>query len=640
MAKNREANESKKRILSGSSRKLAFIIGVMMTGFVFYTACFGVMLPFVQRSINLCLMLALTFLWYPASKKSKKGTLSILDWGFIAFSVFSLIWTLSNHQRFLRRIPFASAQHPIDVVVAIGLVVLVLEAGRRTLGMSITAIAGFFIFYAFMGPYFPGAFAYKGLTISKFVDQIYLTTEGLFSSLSGMSATLLFAFVAFGTFLQTTGADKYFMDICISAAGGKVGGPAKVAVLSSVAMGTISGSAIANIVTTGTLTIPLMKKTGFSPEEAGAIETAASTGGQIMPPIMGTGAFILADAVGIAYSAVVAVSIIPAFLYYLAVYIIVDLSAKKRNLKGLSKEELPDLKASLREGGLFFIPILILVVLLAFNFTPFLSAVVCTFLIVLVSFMNKETRLTPKQFVAGMEKCAIGMTSMVGIIACAAIIVAMINITGLMMKTTAIILSLSFGLLPVTIFLIAAIAYVLGMGLPIATSYIILSTLGAPALVKMGVPMLCAHLMIFWFTQLATITPPVCMGAFAAASIADAHPMKTGFTALLFGAPFYYIPILFIYAGIIDGTNIQKSLVFIVSIAAIYFLNVGTVGYFKSDCGLLQRVMAFGIFALFYFSQFLTLTGIQRLICFTVGACVVLILYAMQSQKTRAVPQS
>lgn len=604
MVEKNPEGTGKRRQLTGIPRVAAFTLGFGLTGFVLYTALFGVLLPFIQRSINLFAILALIFLWYPATSKSPHTRPSLLDGVGVACSLLALMWTLFNVERFSMRVPFVGAQHPIDQAIAVVVTLMVLEAGRRTLGLVISIITGIFIAYAFLGPYLPGMFAYKGLTFAKYVDQIYMTTEGLFSSLSGMSATLLFAFVSFGTFLQVTGADKHFMDIAIAAAGHKRGGPAKVAVLSSAAMGTISGSSIANVVTTGTLTIPLMKETGYLPEEAAAIETAASTGGQIMPPIMGTGAFLLAEAVGVSFSKVMQVSIVPAVLFYLAVYILVDLKARRRNLQGLPKERLPSLAGVMRKGAVFFLPILALVALLAFNFTPFLSAVGCTFLIVFFAFIRKDTRPTFRKLALGMEQCAISMTSLTGIILCASIVVSMINITGLMMKTTAIILSISGGILPLTILLIAAIAYVLGMGLPIATSYIILSTLGAPAIIQLGVPMLNAHLMIFWFTQLATITPPVCMTAFAAASIAKARPMNTGFRALKFGAPFYYIPILFIYSSILDGTIFQKIVILGVAGVAILFLSGMLEGFVLARMNLPIRAASLATFCVLYASVF------------------------------------
>lgn len=625
------------RELHGFARWCAFAIAVVTTLIVFYTAFCGVFLPMIQRGLIICSMLAMTFLWYPTTKKSQfdRKKVPIYDWIFIAVTFFCFIWTVTSNQRFLTRIPFVSEMSPVDVFVAISLVVLILEAGRRTLGLSITIICGAFIAYAFLGKYMPAMFAYKGLSLKKFVEQTYLTTEGMFGSLTGMAATLLFGFLAFGTFLQCTGADKYFMDICISIAGKRRGGPAKIAVISSAAMGTISGSTIANVVTTGTLTIPMMKRTGYTPEEAGAIETCASTGGQIMPPIMGTGAFILAEAVGVPYSHVCVVSIIPALLFYIAIYFLVDLTARKHGLQGLPESEISPLSKTLRAGGIYFVPIAILTILLVLGYTPFLSGVSCSILILIIAQWKAATRISLKQFVFALEDCAKSLMSIASVIFCASLIVSMINITGLMMKTTAIILSFSHGHLWLTILLVAAIAYLLGMGLPIATSYVILSTLSAPAMVSMGVDMLVAHLTIFWFTQLATITPPVCMTAFAAAGIAHSDPMKTGFTALKLGFTFYYVPILFVYSQLINGAWWEQCIIAVFAIVAIFFLGTFTEGYFKTRLNVLQRICGLAIFLLIYLAMFNNITWFLRLSSLGGAAALIAILCVQQ----RTAPQ-
>lgn len=632
----KEDKESKTRSLTGFPRKLAFTIGVAVTCFVIYTALAGIMLPMIQRSIVMCSLLALIFLWYPASGRSSKTAPGVIDWFFVAAAAFCLIWTLLNHQRFLGRIPFASPIDPLDYAAAILLIIMILEAGRRTLGKSIIIIAGFFIFYAFAGPYFPGALAYKGLSLKKFVDQVYLTTESLWGSLSGTASTMLYGFIGFGAMLKATGADKYFMDVCIAFTGKKPGGPAKVSVLSSAAMGTISGSSIANVVTTGTLTIPLMKSTGYTPEEAGAIEAAASTGGQIMPPIMGTAAFILAETVGVPYMNVVMVSIIPALLYYAAIYFLVDTKAKKRGLTGMDEKDIPVLSTALREGGIFFIPIILLVILLALNFTPFLSGIACMFMILFFAEIRKSTRISIKQIFLAFESCARSMCSVAGVIYCASIIISMINITGLMMKTTAIILSVSGGHLWLTILLIAAIAYVMGMGLPIATSYIILSTLAAPAMIELGVPALCAHLAIFWFTQLSGLTPPVCMTAFAAATIANANPMKTGFTSLIFGFTFFYIPVLFIYSDLIGGIWPMRLLIGVLAFVAIYFLGTFTESYFMGNLGKLKRLCGLAVFLLIYMAM-LNVTSFYVSVALSLSAALIIVYMILSQKRAKAI---
>lgn len=628
----------KYRRLHGFPRYLAFGVAVLTTLIVFYTAFAGVFLPMIQRGILICSMFILTFLWYPTTKKTKfdRDKVPVYDWIMVAMSFFCLFWTLSNNTRFLTRIPFSSEVKTLDYVVAIAMVLMILEAGRRTLGLSITVICTSFIAYAFLGPYCPAMFKFKGITLKKFVEQTYLTTEGMFGSLTGMAATLLFGFLAFGTFLQASGADKFFMDICISLAGKRRGGPAKVAVISSAAMGTISGSSIANVVTTGTLTIPMMKKTGYSPEEAAAIETCASTGGQIMPPIMGTGAFILAETVGVPYSSVCMQSIIPALLFYIAIYFLVDLMASKKKLTGLPSEEIPPLSKTFRAGGIFFLPILILVVLLVLGYTPFRSGVGCTILIFLLAQARKETRIGVKRFFEALENCAKGIMSIAGVIFCASLVVSMINITGLMMKTTAIILSFSQGKLWITLLLVGFIGYLLGMGLPIGTSYIILATLSAPALVELGVPMLVAHLTIFWFTQLATITPPVCMTAFAAAGIANAAPMKTGFTALKIGFTFYYVPVLFVYSQLINGTWWAQCIIAVVAIVAIYFLGTFTERYFMGELGRISRFGGLLIFLLLYYAMFDSATWVMRGILTASSAAIILAMYTIQRKKQQS----
>ncbi len=628
----------KLRNLTGFSRKLALVIAALTTVVIFYTAFRGVFLPHTQRSLIICSMLALTFLWYPVSKKSKfdRDKVPFFDWAMVAMSIFSFVYTATHTKYFSMRIPFMSEVKTIEIIIAVSLIIMILEAGRRTLGLSITVICGVFMLYAFLGPYMPAMLRYKGISLAKFTEQTYLTTEGMFGSLTGMAGGLLFGFIAFGTFLQATGADKYFMNICVAIAGKRRGGPAKVAVISSAAMGTISGSAIANVVTTGTLTIPMMKKTGYTPEEAGAIETCASTGGQIMPPIMGTGAFILAETVGVPYSSVCFQSIIPALLFYVAIYFIVDLTAQKRDLHGLPANEIPPLKKAVRTGGIFFLPIGILVFLLVLGYTPFLSGVGCTLLILLIAQSRKITRLNLKQFIQALEDCSKSMMSIAGVIFCASLIVSMINVTGLMMKTTAIILSFSQGRLWVTLLLVAAIAYLLGMGLPISTSYIILATLSGPALVELGVPMLVAHLTIFWFTQLATITPPVCMTAFAAAGIAGANPMKTGFTALKLGFTFYYVPILFVYSQLINGTWIEQVMIAVLAIIAIYFLATFTENYFFGELGIVKRFSGLAIFLCIYAALFNATSLVVDAVLVGIVAALICLLLIMQRKKAKA----
>jgi len=457
----------------------------------------------------------------------------------------------------------------MDTFCAIALTILALEVGRRTLGWTIVIISLGFMAYAFAGPLMPEMFLHKGITLKRYVDLMYMTDLGFWSGLTGLSAGLLYIFISFGVLLQATKTDRFYMDLSLAIAGKKPGGPAKVAILSSSAMGSISGSSLANVVTTGTLTIPLMKKTGYKPHEAGAIETVASAGGQIMPPIMGMGAFLMAEILGMQYFDIVKASFSPALLFYLTLWFFVDAKAKKHNLQGLNPDEIPNFLMTLKEGFHLFIPIIVLIWMLFKGFTPFMSGAICSVLILAIATIKRETRITLIELFKALEQCAVSMAGIAGVIVCAVIIVQMINYTGLMIKSTSIILHLSRGNLWATIAIEGLIAYILGMGLPVAESYIILATLGAPALIELGVTPLAAHLMIFWFAQLATITPPVCITAFAAAGIAKAPPMLTGFSSLKLGSTFYILPFLFVFTKILNVSSDPFQVILISFVAAI-----------------------------------------------------------------------
>ena len=617
-----------KRSLTGFPRILGYVCAVSLTLVTFYSAFFGAFLPMVQRSVHLCLMLVVIFLWFPATKYSPKDRPSILDYAFCAIALGVLAWTLFSNERFTSRIAFYGAMETFDMFAGIVMPLMVLEAGRRTLGMTIVAIAGIFFVYAFAGPWMPDIFAHTGMSLRRFVDIMYMTDMGLWGSLVGTSATLLFIFISFGVFLQATRTDAHYMNLSLGIAGGKPGGPAKVAVLSSAAMGSISGSTIANVVTTGTLTIPLMKRSGYSPEEAGAIETVASAGGQIMPPIMGTGAFIMADFLGVPYFDIVQVSVLPALLFYFVIWFFVDVKAKKKRLMGLPADMLPSVKDELRKHGYLFLPIFILLALLCMGFTPFLSGASCCVLIVLISLIKKETYIGVKNFFMALEQCTISVSKIAGVIACAAMIVSMINYTGLMTKSTSVILYMSTGKLAMTILIEGIIAYILGMGLPIATSYVILATLGAPALAQLGVPPMAGHLMIFWFAQLSTVSPPVCMTAFAAAGIAGAHPMKTGFTALGLGASFYFVPLLFPFSSILDiHTNLPGALLAtVIGGAAAGCYVFGLEGFiWKQVRGWGHRILFFLAGSLFFASVFNTMNIPTRLTLAGIAASCILL---------------
>lgn len=583
--------KKKMRSLKGRCRYFSAAIAIMLTLFTFYTAINGVFVPLVQRGVHLCGILSLVFLWYVPNQKSSIFYPGYVDICLSISSLLIMIYLLLNHQRYEMRIAFFSEKTTMDIIIGFVMIFLVMEAVRRTLGWIMNIISGIFIIYALIGPYLPGILMHKGMTVSKIVEQMFMTTDGLFGSLTGTAATTLFCFVAFGTFLQLTNANQYYMDICLAIAGKSKGGPAKVAVLSSALFGSVSGSTIANVVTTGSLTIPLMKKNGYTATQAAAIETAASAGGQIMPPLMGVSVFIMAEIIGMKYRDIVAISWLPALLFYFSVWVIVDKIARRDHIMVDDKVEFPELKNSVIKGIPLFIPIFGLIYLLVCNYTPFLSGFICTALLAVIALFRNETRYRFKDFLLALEKCSVRMCSITATIACAAVMVAIINKTGLVMKMTSIILGIAGESWVINLILVAVMAYILGMPLPVSTSYVVLAAIGASALVKIGIPMLVAHMTILWFTQLATITPPICMTAFAAAEIADSPPMQTGNTALRYGFAFYYIPLMFVYSELLTGTIQIRIAISICMLAAIILLISGVEGYFFKRLHTLERII-------------------------------------------------
>lgn len=587
-----------KREITGNAAYFSLIIGAFLTIFVFYTAFHGVFVNIIQNSIVLCLLCALSFIHYPCVELTKIGNRQLLlfDKVLVALSFLVLGWTLYSFSRFETRIPMVSDVLIQDKIIGVLLVFLVLESCRRTAGIIVTGIACLSILYAFAGPFMPAMLRHLGFSFDRFTDVLYMTTDGLFGSLIGLIATILFAFISFGVFLQHTGADKCFMDVAFALAGKKPGGPAKVAVLSSALMGMISGSSVANIVTTGSLTIPMMKDIGYQPEEAAAVEACASSGGQIMPPIMGAGVFLMADALGVSVFDIAILSFAPAILYFCSLWYFNDKIAKKRHLSGM--KVVPSLKDTVKKSLHMWLPIIILIYMCCMKFSPFFSASVCTTFILIFSMIYEKSFRLLKKIMKILESCAVAMTSIVGIMGCAAIIVAIINQTGLMIKSTSIILSLSGGNVILTVLILFSVSYVMGMGLPVTSCYVILAALGVPALVKCGVYPMGAHLMLFWSSLLAGITPPVCVSAYVAANVAGADPMKTGFTALKLGSMFYLIPLLFLFSNILRGNAYEIMFIFAVALLSIYFYVVAIEGFYFTNLNLLYRFVAFGIFLL------------------------------------------
>ena len=483
------------RKMAGIFGTIITIVAIAMSGFHLWTASFGILLAMKQRATHLFFVFLLGFLLYPATKKSSRTKIPFYDFIFTGAGMAVTGYILFFYEDLVRR---GGRPTSLDIFMGILAIVLVLEITRRSIGPELPIIALVFIGYVFAGPYLPGALGHRGYSLARIVNQLYMTTEGIFGTPLGVSATFVFMFILFGSFLEVTGVGQFFIDVAFAAAGHRKGGPAKAAVLASGFMGSISGSSIANTVTTGAFTIPLMKKVGYNKNFAGAVEAAASTGGQILPPIMGAAAFIMSEFTSIPYIRIVASAFVPALLYYLGVIIMVHLEASKQNLEGIPKEELPEFKGTFKMGFHLLLPLIGVVVFLI-RFSPLRAALLSILLAIGVSLVRKHTRIKPMAILNAMEDGAKKAVGVAAACACAGIIVGIVTLTGLGLTFANLIISLAGGMLLPTLFLTMIASIILGMGLPTTAKYIVLATMAAPALVELGVPLIAAHLFILYF---------------------------------------------------------------------------------------------------------------------------------------------
>jgi TRAP transporter 4TM/12TM fusion protein len=467
--------------------------------------------------------------------------------------------------------------------------------------LAFTAVA--FLFYAYFGPYMPGIFAHKGYSIERLITVMYTSTEGIYGIPMAVSSTYIVLFVLFGAFLSKCGGGRFFIDFAFSLTGRRRGGPAKAAVISSAFMGTMSGSAVANVVTTGTFTIPLMKKSGYQSVVAGAIEAVASTGGQIMPPIMGAAAFIMAEFTEIPYVTIAKSAVIPALLYFLAVYLMVDSQARKQGLKGLPKSELPGVGATMAWGGHLFIPLIVLILMLVYAYSPMKSVFWGIVLIVVVGMMRKTTRVNPYKLIEALEYGARNAVTIAAACASAGIIVGVISLTGLGLKFSDSLVSLSGGNIFFALFFTMIASLILGCGMPTTAAYVVLATLAAPVLIQLGVPVLASHLFIFYFGCVSTITPPVALSSYAGAGLAEADPTTVGNTAFKFGLTAYIIPYMLVYGPslLMKGGLIQILTSLITACLGVIAFTSGLQGFFQRGCFWWERILlvAAGFFLIY-----------------------------------------
>ncbi|OEY66399.1 TRAP transporter permease [Marinobacter sp. X15-166B] len=590
MNESRQSSPAQAKRLVVQPRAVLWTITFVAVGlslFQLYAAGLQPLGLFYQRSIHLSLIMILAFLIYPVFGATRtRGPLGwALDALFLAGAVVTGGYLALNLDEIFNRAGF---WNQTDIVVACIATVTVLEASRRAVGFGMTVIGVLAVAYAFAGPrgelpwlgeWMPGILEHRGYTIDRVAGHLYLGQEGIFGLPLGVAATYIFIFVLFGAFLECTGAGKFFIDMAYAATGRQRGGPAKAAVLASAGMGSISGSAIANVVTTGAFTIPLMKRLGYKPKQAGGVEAAASTGGQIMPPLMGAGAFLIAEYTNTPYVEIVKISILPAIMYFATVYLFVHIIALKQGMQGLPKDELPQMRQVMSAGWHFLLPLAVLVWLLALSMSPMrvgFYAVVTTVAVAVLRYALWFFFVAPQQgqpvtsaevkrvMRAGLAKLRegleLGARNAVAVsMACAVagIIVGVVGLTGLGLKFSAMMLAFSGGNILLALIMVLLASLILGMGLPVTASYIVLIVLVGPALTQeFGIPLLVAHLVVFWYSQDSNVTPPIALAGFAGAAIAGSKPMETAFQAWKFAKGLYLIPLFMVFNPeiIVGGT--------------------------------------------------------------------------------------
>lgn len=538
---------SKLRKLTGKVALFITIVAILMSAFHLYTAWHGTLLAMKQRSLHLIFAFTLGFALYPGFKKSSKDKIDIMDWVLMFLSIGVWGYIFFNVEAIALK---GGQMSTTDMALGVLAVLLTLEVTRRVVGPELPIVTIVFLLFAYFGRHLPGVFAHRGFNVTRIVSHMYMTTEGIMGTPLGVSSTFVFMFILFGSFLDKTGVGEFFIDFAYALTGSTRSGPAMTSVLSSGLMGSISGSSVANTVTTGAFTIPLMKSVGYKPHYAGAVEATASTGGQIMPPVMGAAAFIMADFTGFPYISIVKAAIIPAVLYYIAVGTMVHLEACKLGLKGMPRESLPKVSNILRKQGYLTLPLIAIIFMLVKQYPPTMAALTGIVIGVIVAFaaslIKKDNSFTPKDILGAMEAGAKGAVGVACACACAGMIVGVVTLTGFGLKIAEVIVLIAQGKLIPTLLLTMVSSIILGMGLPTTAKYIVLATMAVPAITKLGVNLMSAHLFILYFGVVADVTPPVALAAYAGAGIAGANSMKTGFQAFKLAIGAFIIPYIFV----------------------------------------------------------------------------------------------
>ena len=562
----------------------------------------GVLLlnPLVVRSVHVGLILPLIFLWRSPNRALRKNprpeALPVLLWDLllVAISAAACAYIAWNEPMLAERMPQIDEVTPLQIILGAGLVFCILEATRRLSGWALVIVALAALAYAFFGHGLPGNFGHLYLEADRIIESLYLLNDGIWGSSIGASSSIIFLFILFGAILDKTNMASVFLELACLITRRAKGGPAKAAIFGSALFGSVSGSAAANVYATGTFTIPLMKRVGYRPEFAGAVEAVASSGGLIMPPVMGSIAFVMAEYTGISYLSICKAALLPAVLYYLSLFTMIHFEALRHGLGGTPSDLIPELR-SIKRKLYYLAPLALLIVLMIAGRSIIFSALLACAAVVALSFLSPETRLTPARFLAAMENAAANLLMIAACCACVGIVIGVVTMTGFGFSFVNLMGSLAQVHIGIFLLVLAGTCVIFGMGLPSLPAYILVATFGAPALVQAGVPVLAAHLFVMYFAISSGITPPVCLVAYAGAAIADAPPMKTGFTAFKLGIAAFIVPFIFIFEPALllmgDWATILQAV--FTAVLGVVCLASSMQGWLFTESSPAERVMMF-----------------------------------------------
>ncbi|WP_052747285.1 TRAP transporter permease [Salinicoccus sediminis] len=606
------------RRLEGWPAKAAAVIGIILSIFVLLTSSYLNMQGFYRNTIFIGLIMVLGFFIYPFNKKKPGQKFSYLDIGMVVLSVISVGYITLNYTNL--HVDRMSQANTIDYIFAVLCILVLFEITRRAIGWFIPILSVLAMVYAIYGAYFPIDFAHSGFSLERLLYRVYMTSNGIFGSTLSIASTYIVLFILFGAFLSASGASRLFNDLALAIAGQRRGGPAQVAVITSALTGTLNGSAVANVATTGAFTIPLMKSIGLKRRFAAGVEAAASTGGMIMPPIMGAAAFIMAGFLGVPYTTIVIAGIVPALLYYIALIFAVDTEAKKQGLKGLSRDNIPEVKKVLMERGALLLPILVVFAVLLAGKTAIFAGFAGIITSIITSYLTKDrsNRITISRFFGALSDGARGSIQVAIACAVVGIIIAVVSMSGVGSMLAYNVIDIAGGNIFLVLVMVMATCIILSFGLPSTALYIVVAVTAAPALVEAGISPLAAHFFVFYFGAMSNVTPPVALAAYTGAGIANSNPMQTSWTALRLALPGFIIPFIIAYDPILllDTTEgpvnyWRFAIVVATALVGVYALAVGMGNFVRTRMNMVERILFVAVaFLLITTDPMLDLVGI------------------------------